>query len=67
MHNTQLIVVAGFLGAGKSTLILAAAQRLHAQGLRVGIITNDQGHDLVDTALAHTQQVPVVEIGRAHV
>lgn len=62
MQKTHLIVVAGFLGAGKSTLILRAAQRLQAQGLRVGLITNDQGHDLVDTALAHTQQVPVVEV-----
>ena len=62
MTTTQLIVVAGFLGAGKSTLAVRAAQRLHAQGLRVGLITNDQGHDLVDTALAQTQQVPVVEV-----
>lgn len=62
MQKTQLIVVAGFLGAGKSTLLLAAARRLHTQGLRVGLITNDQGHDLVDTALAQTRQVPVVEV-----
>ncbi len=62
MRKTHLIVVAGFLGAGKSTLLLRAAQRLRATGLRVGLITNDQGHDLVDTALAQTQQVPVVEV-----
>lgn len=62
MTTTQLIVVAGFLGAGKSTLLMRAAQRLQARGVRVGLITNDQGHDLVDTALAHTQQFPVVEV-----
>ncbi|MEY2847103.1 MAG: hypothetical protein RL076_2649 [Chloroflexota bacterium] len=62
MTTTQLIVVAGFLGAGKSTLMLHAAQRLRSLGLRVGLITNDQGHDLVDTALAQTRQVPVVEV-----
>ncbi|MCE2853411.1 MAG: GTP-binding protein [Roseiflexaceae bacterium] len=62
MQKTQLIIVAGFLGAGKSTLMLRAAQRLQAQGLRVGLITNDQGHDLVDTALAQTGQAPVIEV-----
>jgi hypothetical protein len=44
-----LSVIGGFLGAGKTTLILAAASILQQRGLRVAVILNDQGDDLVDT------------------
>lgn len=47
-----LCLVGGFLGAGKTTAILAAAERLEASGARVAIVANDQGHDLVDASLA---------------
>jgi G3E family GTPase len=59
---TRLIFVGGFLGAGKTTLLLRAAQSLANQGRRVGIVTNDQGQNLVDTALAGEQDVPRVEV-----
>ncbi len=58
----KLILVGGFLGAGKTTLLLAAAQALTARNLRVGLVTNDQGEQLVDTALAQQAQLPVVEV-----
>jgi G3E family GTPase len=58
----RLILVGGFLGAGKTTLLIAAAQRLAARGLRVGLVMNDQGDQLVDTALAQDQAIPVVEV-----
>src|SRR5262249_5286781 len=45
-------VIGGFLGAGKTTLILAAARLLQQRGMRVAAILNDQGDDLVDTYLA---------------
>nr|BBH93126.1 cobalamin synthesis protein P47K [Thermogemmatispora argillosa] len=48
----RLIIVGGFLGAGKTTLLLQAAAILRQRGLRVALITNDQGQHLVDTALA---------------
>lgn len=60
--SIRLIVVGGFLGAGKTTLLLRVAQQLTAQGYRVGLVTNDQGSELVDTALAAAQAVPVVEV-----
>jgi hypothetical protein len=44
-----IAVVGGFLGAGKTTLILAAARVLQQRGLRSAVILNDQGDDLVDT------------------
>lgn len=55
-------MVGGFLGAGKTTAMLAAAGLLTARGLRVGIITNDQSGGLVDTALAKSRDLPVAEI-----
>lgn len=59
---TRLIIAGGFLGAGKTTLLLQAARRLTEQGYRVGLVTNDQGEDLVDTATATQADIPVTEV-----
>jgi len=48
----KIVVVGGFLGAGKTSLVLDGASRLRQRGLRVGIVMNDQSSDLVDTNLA---------------
>ncbi len=58
----RLIITGGFLGAGKTTLLLTAARRLAERGYRVGLITNDQGEDLVDTAMGQGAQIPVTEV-----
>lgn len=60
--TTRLVIVGGFLGAGKTTLLLKAAQRLTIQGYRVGLLTNDQGEDLVDTALGAQAAIHVTEV-----
>lgn len=52
----------GFLGAGKTTLILAAARRLRSQGFRPAIITNDQDRGLVDTRVAEANHFPAREV-----
>ena len=59
---TRLWLVGGFLGAGKTTLLLQTAHLLTEQGYRVGLITNDQAQDLVDTAMARAQDIPVMEV-----
>jgi G3E family GTPase len=46
-----LILVGGFLGTGKTTLLWQAAQQLTQQGHRVALITNDQAPCLVDTGI----------------
>ena len=56
-------MVGGFLGAGKTTAIRALATALSARGERVAVVTNDQGHRLVDTALCRDAAVAVTEIG----
>ncbi len=51
MRKTHLVFVGGFLGAGKTTLLKRAAELLlEAQG-NVGLITNDQAENLVDTQI----------------
>ena len=47
----KLIHVGGFLGSGKTTLLAEAAKRLTKQGKQVGLVTNDQAPELVDTRL----------------
>jgi Ni2+-binding GTPase involved in maturation of urease and hydrogenase len=54
--------VGGFLGAGKTSAIVAAAAALRRRGLAVGVIANDQGHDLVDTAVFRGHGLPASEI-----
>ena len=56
------IMLGGFLGSGKTTAVAALAQRLSAKGLRVGLITNDQGQELVDTAMLRSKGFATEEI-----
>jgi G3E family GTPase len=60
--QTRLIIAGGFLGAGKTTLIWDVAQRLMAKGLRVGLITNDQAPELVDSRLLLQANLKVKEV-----
>jgi G3E family GTPase len=60
--KARYIMVAGFLGAGKTTAIGKLARRLSDQKLRVGLITNDQGKNLVDTTMLRSQGFATEEI-----
>ena len=62
MKTTRLILVGGFLGAGKTTLLWEAAQRIMNGGQRIGLITNDQAPELVDTAILSRDEVKVAEV-----
>lgn len=57
-----IVLVGGFLGAGKTTLMLAAAKELAALGLRSAVIVNDQGDALVDTRYALLHGVASEEV-----
>lgn len=59
----RFVMVGGFLGAGKTTTLARLARMYQARGNRVGVVTNDQAHDLVDTNTFRgqgfaTQEVP---------
>src|SRR5438094_10452168 len=60
--KSRYIMIGGFLGAGKTTSVARLAQHLTGQGLRVGLITNDQGSQLVDTAMLRSRGFATEEI-----
>jgi Ni2+-binding GTPase involved in maturation of urease and hydrogenase len=60
--KARYVMIGGFLGAGKTTAVAAVAQHLAGRGLRVGLITNDQGSELVDTAMLRSRGFSTEEI-----
>ncbi|MDR2679462.1 MAG: cobalamin synthesis protein P47K, partial [Tannerella sp.] len=62
MGTTRILFIGGFVGAGKTALLLGAAQRLIKQGLRVGVITNGFAPESVDTALLTRHGLKVTEV-----
>jgi G3E family GTPase len=65
MHRIRYIMVGGFLGAGKTTTLSRLARHYTDQGLNVGIVTNDQADDLVDTNMLRSQGFDVGEVAGA--
>lgn len=57
-----LALVGGFLGAGKTTLVMRAAELLAERGVRAAIIANDQGGALVDSRYAAGAGIPTGEV-----
>lgn len=62
MSPIRFIMLGGFLGAGKTTTIARLARSYQEQGLRIGIVTNDQATDLVDTHALRSQGFEVGEV-----
>lgn len=62
LKPAHLVLVGGFLGAGKTTALQALAQSLTTSGLAVGFVTNDQTTDLVDTRTLGRLQLPIAEV-----
>lgn len=61
-NRPWIVIVGGFLGSGKTSLILAASRVLEQRGLRCAVILNDQGDELVDTRHAHALGVLAREV-----
>jgi G3E family GTPase len=62
MKRIRFIMIGGFLGAGKTTTMARLAQHYLQRGQRVGLVTNDQAQNLVDTNLLRAQGLPVAEV-----
>ncbi len=60
--KVRLILVGGFLGAGKTTVLREAARRLIGDKQTVGLVSNDQAPDLVDTATLMRSGAEVREV-----
>ena len=58
----RFVMVGGFLGAGKTTTLARLARHYQSLGKRVGLVTNDQAQNLVDTNLLRGQGFDVREV-----
>ncbi len=56
------VMIGGFLGAGKTTAVGKLGEFLKKRGLNVGVITNGQGKELVDTATMRAHGFPTEQI-----
>ncbi|QDU96374.1 GTP-binding protein [Lignipirellula cremea] len=65
MTPIRFVMIGGFLGAGKTTTVARLARMYQAQGKKVGIVTNDQATDLVDTQSLRAQGFQVGEVAGA--
>lgn len=65
MPCIRFVMIGGFLGAGKTTTLARLARHYMARGQKVGLVTNDQAADLVDTHSLRSQGFPVEEIAGA--
>ena len=63
--NTQLYVLTGFLGAGKTTVLLKILEQL--KGHRVGIIQNEFGKLGIDGTILRNDDIQMVEINRGSI
>jgi G3E family GTPase len=62
MKPVRFVMIGGFLGAGKTTTLARLARQYMARGERVGLVTNDQAQDLVDTTSLRAQGFAVQEV-----
>src|SRR5207244_7349938 len=65
MQRIRFVMVGGFLGAGKTTTLARLARHYLSRGQRIGLVTNDQAQDLVDTNSLRGQGFPVEEVAGA--
>jgi G3E family GTPase len=61
-EETRVVVIYGFLGSGKTTLMLHLAERITASGNRAAIVVNEAGKVPVDGKLLTAAGLPVREI-----
>lgn len=60
--KTNVALIGGFLGAGKTSLISELALALERSGEKVVVITNDQGNHLIDSELVGASGIATSEI-----
>jgi G3E family GTPase len=65
MKRLRFVMIGGFLGAGKTTTMARLARTYQARNQRVGLVTNDQAQDLVDTNSLRAQGFSVGEVAGA--
>jgi hypothetical protein len=61
-HRPTIVTIGGFLGAGKTSLIVAAARLLQGRGVKAAAILNDQGAELVDTSFVEANEIQAGQV-----
>jgi hypothetical protein len=61
-YRPTIVPIGGFLGAGKTSLIVAAAKLLQGRGVKAAALFNDQGDELVDTRLAEASGLDASQV-----
>jgi G3E family GTPase len=59
----KIVQIAGYLGSGKTTLIIALGKKLAGNGVKVAILVNDVGTVPVDGAVMQEYGMTVKDIG----
>ena len=59
----KIVLIAGYLGSGKTTLIIALSKQLAGQGTKIAILVNDVGAVPVDGAVMQEYGLTVKDIG----
>jgi G3E family GTPase len=65
MKNTKLYILTGFLGSGKTTVLLELCRQL--KDSRVGVIQNELGKINIDGTILRNDDVRMVEISRGSI
>lgn len=63
--NTQLYVLTGFLGSGKTTVLLKMLQNL--TGKKIGVIQNEFGKLSIDGTILRNDDLQMVEVNRGSI
>lgn len=62
MNKTNIMLIGGFMGAGKTASILSIAKYMLREGKKTGIIINEQGSLSIDAEFLKRQGLQVCEI-----
>ena len=63
----KIHIIGGFLGSGKTTLIMAMAERYIEKGLKVTILENEAGEIGVDGAVLRNKGLDAVELTKTQI
>lgn len=65
MENTKLYVLTGFLGSGKTTVLLEMLKQL--KGHKIGVIQNEFGKLGIDGTILQNDDIQMIEINRGSI
>jgi len=61
-YRPTIVTIGGFLGAGKTSLIVAAARLLHGRGVKAAALLNDHGAELVDASFVEANGIQTGQV-----